>query len=150
MACVIPVRLTVLATAEVTPKDPFVVRAPLTAVIDRLYVQPTPPSVRDGQSWPVIRSAGVVRRFAANQPTSSSGECQNRASMHIGFRLATGRNYLIALRQKSMYADAPDTASKIAHIGARLIRTALTGNIWIPKGLNNGFEYVAALPGWMI
>ncbi|MFT4510040.1 efflux RND transporter periplasmic adaptor subunit [Caballeronia sp. 15711] len=38
--CVIPIRLTVLAPAEVTPKDPFVVRAPLDGVIDRLYVQP--------------------------------------------------------------------------------------------------------------
>ncbi|ABE34433.1 hypothetical protein Bxe_B1531 [Paraburkholderia xenovorans LB400] len=58
-----------------------------------------------------------------------------------------GRDYLIALRQKSKYADAPETASRIAHIGARLIRTALTGNIWIPNGVNNGFEYTSALPG---
>jgi hypothetical protein len=43
------------------------------------------------------------------------------------------QGYLIALRQKSKYADAQDTASKIAHIGAKLIRTAVTGNIWIPK-----------------
>lgn len=43
IACVIPVRLTVLAPAEVTPKDPFVVRAPLDGVIDRLYVQPNQP-----------------------------------------------------------------------------------------------------------
>ncbi|WGS53358.1 HlyD family efflux transporter periplasmic adaptor subunit [Paraburkholderia sp. D15] len=43
VACVIPVRLTVLAPAEVTPKDPFVVRAPLDGVIDRLYVQPNQP-----------------------------------------------------------------------------------------------------------
>jgi len=37
---VVPVPLTVLAPAEVTAKDPFVVRAPLDGVIDRLYVQP--------------------------------------------------------------------------------------------------------------
>jgi len=40
VACVLPVRLTVLAPAEVTPKDPFVVRSPLDGVIDRLYVRP--------------------------------------------------------------------------------------------------------------
>ncbi|KHJ61901.1 efflux RND transporter periplasmic adaptor subunit, partial [Burkholderia glumae] len=40
VACVIPIRLTVLAPAEVTPKDPFVVRSPLDGVIDRLYVKP--------------------------------------------------------------------------------------------------------------
>lgn len=44
--CVIPMRLTVLAPAEVTPKDPFVVRAPLDGVIDRLYVQPNQPVQR--------------------------------------------------------------------------------------------------------
>ncbi|MBU9265045.1 efflux RND transporter periplasmic adaptor subunit [Burkholderia gladioli] len=44
--CLIPVRLTVLAPAEVTPKDPFVVRAPLDGVIDRLYVQPNQPVQR--------------------------------------------------------------------------------------------------------
>ncbi len=38
--CVMPVPLTMLAPAEVTAKDPFVVRAPLDGVIDRLYVQP--------------------------------------------------------------------------------------------------------------
>jgi Barrel-sandwich domain of CusB or HlyD membrane-fusion len=40
IVCVLPVRLAVLAPAEVTAKDPFVVRAPLDGVIDRLYVQP--------------------------------------------------------------------------------------------------------------
>lgn len=36
----IPVRLSALAQAEVTPADPFVVRAPLDGVIDRLAVVP--------------------------------------------------------------------------------------------------------------
>jgi hypothetical protein len=46
LACIVPLRLTVLAPAEVTPKDPFVVRAPLDGVIDRLYVQPNQPVQR--------------------------------------------------------------------------------------------------------
>lgn len=40
LACLIPVPLSVLAPAEVTAKDPFVVRSPLDGVIDRLDVQP--------------------------------------------------------------------------------------------------------------
>jgi hypothetical protein len=40
LACVMPVPLSVLAPAEVTAKDPFVVRSPLDGVIDRLQVQP--------------------------------------------------------------------------------------------------------------
>lgn len=39
----IPVRLSALASAEVTPVDPFVVRAPLDGVIDRLAVAPNQP-----------------------------------------------------------------------------------------------------------
>jgi hypothetical protein len=42
-ACLIPVRMTVLAPAEVTAKDAFIVRAPLDGVIDKLYVQPNQP-----------------------------------------------------------------------------------------------------------
>lgn len=38
--CVLPVRLSVLAPAEVIPLDPFLVRAPLEGVIDKLAVQP--------------------------------------------------------------------------------------------------------------
>ncbi len=40
VVCVLPVRLSALASAEVTPVDPFVVRAPLDGVIDRLAVKP--------------------------------------------------------------------------------------------------------------
>jgi hypothetical protein len=39
----IPVRLSALAQGEVTPADPFVVRAPLEGVIDRLAVVPNQP-----------------------------------------------------------------------------------------------------------
>jgi len=40
VVCLLPVPLSVLAPAEVTAKDPFVVRAPLDGVIERFYVQP--------------------------------------------------------------------------------------------------------------
>lgn len=43
LVCLIPVRLSALAQAEVTPVDPFVVRAPLDGVIDRLAVVPNQP-----------------------------------------------------------------------------------------------------------
>ena len=40
MVCLAPVPMSVLAPAEVTAKDPFVVRSPLDGVIDQLNVQP--------------------------------------------------------------------------------------------------------------
>ncbi|UXY15306.1 HlyD family efflux transporter periplasmic adaptor subunit [Chitiniphilus purpureus] len=39
--CLFPVRLTVLAPAEVVPRDPFLVRAPLDGVVERFFVQPS-------------------------------------------------------------------------------------------------------------
>lgn len=46
--CAFPVRLTVLAPAEVVPANPFVMRAPLDGVIDRFHVTPNQP-VKHGQ-----------------------------------------------------------------------------------------------------
>jgi hypothetical protein len=43
VACLLPVRLSALASAEVTPVDPFVVRAPIDGVIDHLGVKPNQP-----------------------------------------------------------------------------------------------------------
>jgi len=43
LLCLAPVPLSVLAPAEVTAKDPFVVRSPLDGVIERLEVQPNQP-----------------------------------------------------------------------------------------------------------
>ncbi|WP_321888237.1 efflux RND transporter periplasmic adaptor subunit [Paraburkholderia bannensis] len=63
LACVVPLRLTVLAPAEVTPKDPFVVRAPLDGVIDRLYVQPNQP-VRRGTPLLGLDATTLESRYA--------------------------------------------------------------------------------------
>lgn len=41
--CVLPVRITVLAQAEVVPREPFMVRAPLDGVIERFEVRPNQP-----------------------------------------------------------------------------------------------------------
>lgn len=38
--CLCPVRLSVLAPAEVVPQEPFLVRAPLDGVVDRFHVRP--------------------------------------------------------------------------------------------------------------
>ena len=43
LLCAVPVPLSVLAPAEVTARDPFVVRSPLDGVIERLDVRPNQP-----------------------------------------------------------------------------------------------------------
>ena len=47
--CLCPIRLSVLAPAEVTPLDPFPVRAPLDGVVDQFHVQPNQ-AIKTGQA----------------------------------------------------------------------------------------------------
>jgi hypothetical protein len=63
LVCCIPVRLAVLAPAEVTAKDPFVVRAPLDGVIDRLYVQPNQ-AVSPGTQLLALEATTLQSRYA--------------------------------------------------------------------------------------
>lgn len=63
VACLIPMRLSVLAPAEVTAKDPFIVRAPLDGVIDQLYVQPNQP-VTPGTLLLALDATTLQSRYA--------------------------------------------------------------------------------------
>lgn len=73
-ALVIPVPLTVLAPAEVTPKDPFVVRAPLDGVIDKLFAQPNQ-RVEAGAPLFALDSTTLASRYAlANKNYATAQE----------------------------------------------------------------------------
>jgi multidrug resistance efflux pump len=63
LACFVPVRLTVLAPAEITAKDPFVVRAPLDGVIDHVYAQPNA-RVAAGAPLFALDSTTLATRYA--------------------------------------------------------------------------------------
>lgn len=74
LLCVVPVPLTVLAPAEVTAKDPFVVRAPLDGVIDRLYTQPNQ-RVAPGTSLFALDATTLASRYAvANKNYDTAAE----------------------------------------------------------------------------
>jgi hypothetical protein len=60
--CLFPVRLTVLAPAEVVPKDPFLVRAPLEGVVDVFHVKPNQP-VQLGQALFDLDTTGLRTRM---------------------------------------------------------------------------------------
>ena len=73
-ALIVPVPLTVLAPAEVTAKDPFVVRAPLDGVIDRLAVQPNQ-RVAAGAPLFALDSTALASRYAlANKQYATAQE----------------------------------------------------------------------------
>ncbi|RDU95938.1 efflux RND transporter periplasmic adaptor subunit [Trinickia dinghuensis] len=73
-ALIVPVPLTILAPAEVTAKDPFVVRAPLDGVIDKIYAQPNQ-RVAAGAPLFALDSTTLASRYAlANKNYATAQE----------------------------------------------------------------------------
>ena len=73
-ALIVPVPLTILAPAEVTAKDPFVVRSPLDGVIDRLYAQPNQRVVAGAPLF-ALDSTTLASRYAlANKQYATAQE----------------------------------------------------------------------------
>lgn len=60
----IPVRLSTLASADITPVHPFVVRSPLAGVIDRLQVRPNQP-VKAGSPLFDLDATTLTGRYAS-------------------------------------------------------------------------------------
>ena len=82
LLCVVPVPLSVLAPAEVTPKDPFVVRAPLDGVIDRLYTQPNQ-RVRPGTPLFALDSTTLASRYAVANKNFDTAQEEYRQTAQL-------------------------------------------------------------------
>lgn len=79
VVCVIPVRLSALAPAEVTPVDPFVVRAPLDGVIDNLKVVPNQ-SVEAGALLFDLDATTLRSRYASARKAYETAQEEYRQS----------------------------------------------------------------------
>jgi hypothetical protein len=79
VVCVLPVRLSALAPAEVTPVDPFVVRAPLDGVINRLGVTPNQP-VRRGALLFDLDATTLRSRYASARKAYEAAQEEYRQS----------------------------------------------------------------------
>lgn len=77
--CLIPVRLSALAPAEVTPVDPFVVRAPLDGVIDSLKVVPNQP-VKTGALLFNLDATTLRSRYASARKAYETAQEEYRQS----------------------------------------------------------------------
>lgn len=79
VVCLIPVRLSALAPAEVTPVDPFVVRAPLDGVIDSLKVVPNQP-VKTGALLFNLDATTLRSRYASARKAYETAQEEYRQS----------------------------------------------------------------------
>jgi Barrel-sandwich domain of CusB or HlyD membrane-fusion len=81
-ACFFPVRLTVLAPAEVVPQDAFFVRAPLDGVVDRFHVQPNQP-VKSNQPLFDLDTTGLRTRLGVARKAYEAATEEYRQSAQL-------------------------------------------------------------------
>ena len=141
--CIVPVRLSVLAPAEVTPKDPFVVRAPLDGVIDRLYVQPNQP-VSPGTQLLALDTTTLQSRFALARKDLDAVQEEYRQTAQLAVTEDKDRLEL-ALRKGKVDAGQVEldyTESQLARVRLVAARNGIAvfadPNDWTGKAVSIG------------
>lgn len=121
--CAIPVRLSALAPAEVTPIDPFVVRSPLDGVIDRLKVVPNQP-VKAGDLLFDLDATTLRSHYASARKAYEAAQEEYRQSAQLAVTDDKGKlemaQRLADLQQKSV--DMNYTADQLARVEVKAER----------------------------
>jgi multidrug resistance efflux pump len=79
VVCLIPVRVTVLASAEVVPQEPFLVRAPLDGVVERFDVRPNQP-VKAGDALFALDTTALRTRHEVARKAYDTAQEEYRQS----------------------------------------------------------------------
>jgi multidrug resistance efflux pump len=143
VVCVLPVRLSVLAPAEVTPKDPFVVRAPLEGVIDRLYVQPNQP-VSPGTQLLALDATILQSRYALARKDFDAAEEEYRQTAQLAVTEDKNRLELPLRKGKvdESQVELDYTASQLARVrlvaARRGVAVFADPNDWTGKAVSIG------------
>ncbi|PMS32177.1 CusB/HlyD membrane fusion family barrel-sandwich protein [Trinickia symbiotica] len=143
VALVVPVPLTVLAPAEVTPKDPFVVRAPLDGVIDRLFAQPNQ-RVEAGTPLFALDSTTLASRYALADKNYATAQEEYRQTAQLA--VTDDKDRLdMALRKGKLEQSAVEldyTARELARVRVNAPRAGVAvfsdPNDWNGKAVSIG------------
>ena len=143
VALVVPVPLTVLAPAEVTPKDPFVVRAPLDGVIDRLFAQPNQ-RVQAGTPLFALDSTALASRYALANKNYATAQEEYRQTAQLA--VTDDKDRLdMALRKGKLEQSAVEldyTARELARVRVNAPRDGVAvfsdPNDWNGKAVSIG------------
>jgi len=143
VVCLIPVRLSALAPAEVSPVDPFVVRAPLDGVIDRLQVTPNQP-VRTGTLLFDLDATTLRSRYASARKAYETAQEEYRQSAQQAVTDDKSKRQLAErlgdLRQKQV--DMGYTADQLARVQVKAEREGVAVftdvNDWTGKAVAVG------------
>ncbi len=142
-ALLVPVPLTVLAPAEVTPKDPFVVRAPLDGVIDRLFAQPNQ-RVQEGAPLFALDSTALASRYALANKNYATAQEEYRQTAQLA--VTDDKDRLdMALRKGKLDQSAVEldyTARELARVKVNAPRAGVAvfsdPNDWNGKAVSIG------------
>ena len=142
-ALIVPVPLTVLAPAEVTAKDPFVVRAPLDGVIDRLYAQPNQ-RVAAGAPLFALDSTALASRYALANKNYATAQEEYRQTAQLA--VTDDKDRLdMALRKGKLEESAVEldyTARELARVRVNAPRAGVAvfsdPNDWNGKAVSIG------------
>ncbi|RQZ12383.1 HlyD family efflux transporter periplasmic adaptor subunit [Burkholderia sp. Bp9031] len=143
VALVVPVPLTVLAPAEVTPKDPFVVRAPLDGVIDHLFAQPNQ-RVAAGAPLFALDSTALASRYALANKNYATAQEEYRQTAQLA--VTDDKDRLdMALRKGKLDQSAVEldyTARELARVSVTAARAGVAvfsdPNDWNGKAVSIG------------
>lgn len=150
VACLVPIRVTVLASAEVVPKEPFLVRAPLDGVIERFDVRPNQ-AVKAGEALFSLDTTALRTRYEVARKAYDTAQEEYRQSAQtavtsdknrgdIALRRGQLQEKLVELDYTSgqlqrvqvkaerdgiaVFADASDWLGKAVAIGERILVVA--------------------------
>lgn len=143
VALVVPVPLTVLAPAEVTPKDPFVVRAPLDGVIDHLFAQPNQ-RVAAGAPLFALDSTALASRYSLANKNYATAQEEYRQTAQLA--VTDDKDRLdMALRKGKLDQSAVEldyTARELARVSVTAARAGVAvfsdPNDWNGKAVSIG------------
>lgn len=162
VVCLFPVHLTVLAPAEVAPKDPFVVRSPLEGVIDQVHVRPNQP-VSDGTLLVSLDSTTLRSRHDLAQKAQDAAQEEYRQAAQLAVTDDKGKLDM-ALRRGQLEAKEVElnySAEQLNRVQIKAPRKGIAvfadANDWTGKAVSVGekimtladphqLELVARLP----
>ena len=146
----LPVRLSVLAPAEIAAIDPTVVRAPLDGVVDQFHVQPNQP-VDNGQWLLSLENTDIANRLEVARKALAVAETEYRANAQLAVSDNKSKAELSVLKSKidqhaaevdylqdqlarseihaphagvALFTDAQDWLGKPVSVGERILQIA--------------------------
>ncbi|UXH76678.1 efflux RND transporter periplasmic adaptor subunit [Roseateles amylovorans] len=138
-----PVRLTVLAPAEVVPQDPFMVRAPLEGVIDRFDVRPNQ-AVQPGTPLFSLDTTALRARMEVARKAVDTAQEEYRQSAQAAVTNDKNRAD-VALRRGKVQEKVVEldyTAEQLARVQVKSDRAGIAvfadANDWLGKAVNLG------------